>query len=383
MIAYARFRGAALLSLATAFAASGCRFVGATTHNLAELHWSDGRHKRSGDLVSPLEWALRQGLQGIVTGAGGKLREETPEPIEDPIGECADNLRDLERFDPADRRVARAQVEHFARAAVFDPWILSREIAVRGLGEAGRRLALGEHAVPAPPQSPATVEAVRDAVRALVQASGGGDPEAQAQLGEACLAVRALEVDLDGALRILRTAAILEGATEAGGGTPEAVAELAEDFSRRCAAYALAHALRDEPPSERAGVDPGWRKGRVRAAAVAANVRAFGAPKYAEIVHATWMKELDVEVLTALCELIARRGFPEPPASVAENERAALLERWTERLVALAIDHPEGRARVAAMAALAVVSGRDPSLREEDWQAWWTSHAAAREPRAP
>jgi hypothetical protein len=151
--------------IAVALQLAGCHFAGANTHNLEELHWSDGRHKRTGTLWTPYEYAVHVGIRGLISGLGGKSEEEAPSKIDDPLGECVDNLNELVGYGDSDPEIVAEKVEYCSRLAVDDAWNLSREIAVRELGRQGARLELAKH----PPRKPngevAGVDAVREVLR--------------------------------------------------------------------------------------------------------------------------------------------------------------------------------------------------------------------------
>lgn len=51
---------------------------------------------------------------------------------------------------------------------------------------------------------------------------------------------------------------------------------------------------------------------------------------------------------------------------------------WAETIYATAIEHPDGRVRLAAMGALGTMSGRGlVTLQEVEWQRWWQTEGAA------
>ncbi len=384
----------AALALLCGASTSSCAFVEATTHNLDELHAGDGRHKRSGNIQTPYAYIVSTGLKSLLRSVGSKNQVEQPtSAIEDPTETCVDELNRLAHFDAHDPRTAAQQTVYFAWLARFDPWNLSREIAVRQLGKAGVRLALAAHPEPAPVGAPASVDQVRDGVRQLVEAATplvrDGDDSARAQFDAACAALGELVLDVEGGSRVLRAVSIIEAATNASDARFAALRELSLKLQRRCVVLALPEALVDAAPTEHIGSNPGWEHPRVRAAAVEACVRVWGEPKLAELLTqlANAERRPDDAPTIALMRAVAQRGLPTLPATIPERERADLVTKWTRSIVAVACESKEGQVRVAAMEALGRISGHGrASLREEDWQQWWTERVAAQarvETRAP
>lgn len=367
------FGAAAMLLLA------GCQMAATNVHNLEELHWSDGRHKRTGHIWNDYEYAVRVGIRGLLKGFGSTANTDAPEKIDDPLEVCVENLGRLVEFSDDDPWTAARQVELCARLAVEDPWHLAREIAVRELGRHGQRLALPAH--PPKPQTgePANVEAVRDALQGLVEASGPvlrGEPEASKEFAAACEAMGALELDRDGAVRLLRSVAVLERMRPASDERLAPLRELGLHLQRTCVTLALESALRDEPPREVGGSNPGWNNPRVRAAAIEACVEAWGDTLLARLLLEFSPRERDSERTLAFLRVIRRHGLPPPPPELSAEDRAKASEQWTEVVYRMATEHPEGEVRLAAMAALGRLSGREPySVREEAWQDWWLARA--------
>jgi hypothetical protein len=374
---------AALLQLAA------CHFAGANTHNLDELHWSDGRHKRTGTLWTPYEYAVHVGIRGLVTGLGGKPEEEAPVKIDDPLGSCVDNLIELVAYDDSDPEIVAQKVEYCSRLAVDDAWNLSREIAVRELGRQGARLELAVH----PPRKPvgevAGVDAVREALRRLINAcppilkGGAISAEEKAEFAAACEAIGALDLDRQGALRLLRSVTIIERARSSSPNLAPLHA-LGLDLQRTCVRMALDSAVTDTPPTTAGGNYPGWNNPRVRGVAIEAFVQAYGEPAYLHFLSELDPRDADAEHLLALMRLVKARGFPQPPPDAKPGERERAEKAWSEKMVHLVTDYPDAPVRIAAMGALAKVGGRASySLREEDWQVWWAQRNAAAGNKGP
>ena len=369
--------------IAVALQLAACHFAGANTHNLDELHWSDGRHKRTGTLWTPYEYAVHVGIRGVISGLGGKSEEEPPVKIDDPLGKCVENLVELVGYGDGDPEIVAWKVEYCSRLAVDDAWNISREIAVRELGNQGARLKLAEH----PPRKPvgevAGVDAVREALRRLINAcppilkGGAVSAEEKAEFAAACEAISALDLDRQGALRLLRSVTIIERVRSSSPNLAPLRA-LSLDLQRICVRTALDAAVTDTPPSTAGGNYPGWNNPRVRGVAIEAFVRAYGEPAYVHFLSELNARDADAEHLLALLRMIKARGFPQPPPDAKPGDRERAEKAWSETLVHLVTDYPDAPVRIAAMGALAKVGGRASySLREEDWQVWWAQRNAA------
>ena len=206
------------------------------------------------------------------------------------------------------------------------------------------------------------------------------------ELSEACAEVRALVLERQGALRLLRAAnALLKGDT--GYTALEPLRELRLELAGRCVGLAL-HLVLADP------------QGRVRAAGLEACVRSSPAKReellrWALVGPMPDLPERDELTLRAL-ELIASNGLPPAPAGQDSATReqgwvALLLQAATPlsaevlalspgRVELSAVD--DGRITLAACRALARVTGRPTSLRPEVWMAWWreSSPGPARQP---
>jgi hypothetical protein len=356
----------------------GCHFVGATVHNLDELHTDDGLHERSGRIMTPTEWALRDGLLGMVKGLGANVGESKPKSIKDPVEECVEQVNELASFDDDSPLTASIKVEYLARISAFDPWNVSRTIAVRELGDAGRRLALSRHPEAAPAEgSVAGPEQVRDALQALIDAASEAldreDEGSRQRLAAACQAMAGLPIDVAAGTRVLRSLNILLRAGGKSDPRLEPLRKASIDVQRKLVWAALERALSDPAPPDAAGSSPGWPDPRVKAAAVEANISVWGDETMRKLLDRMAERversegELESEPAAALLRNVARRGLPKGGGD-PEGER----RRWTEAILAIAGDQVDGTVRVAAMSALGRISGKGRvSLREEDWQAWW------------
>jgi hypothetical protein len=333
----------------------------AKAHNLEQLHQRDGRHAYVGALVGDVEYLLRTGLR---LGEGGALTLE-PAGVAVPEKECLENLVALARFDPADERVASLQILWACRVATECPWGLSRERAVRVLGEAGERLAIGPPAGLAP-DTPVADAADVGRVLGRVLAALVETPtavEGSVDLGEACEAVGALVLDVAGGRRVLFALGRLLSDPRRTDRERASLAETLRDVEERCISQTLASALGDEDP-------------RVRSAAVEAAVRS-GGPGVLAIVLPQVDREPNDEVTATVLRLVTAGGLPEREEGIDAGDYARARERWLGQLVRHAVEHPAGLVRVQAMRALSTVAPGGPgSLRSEDWEAWWFARAA-------
>lgn len=357
---FANLRGFAWILLGL-FGASGCKVVGARVHNLEQLHEADGRHRRVASLMTDTEYALRVGLAGILRGGATRIEEKAPQRIDDPLAVCVDNLIALSEFDSSQASVRAKQIEHFARLSVYDPWRLSRRICAWQLGRLGEGLDLPGHPPGPPSGRPATPESLRDALATLIRAVDPAPVAAQPgqidlDLPAACAAMAALDYDLDGVLRALRSAALLADRFGERSERGQPLRELVSDLERRAVRLALARALED--PSD-----------EVRAAAIAAHVRSGGERAFA-LELPRLARDGAEEVQLTLLDLLRERGL----AGQDAGEREAALEL----IYRVAVEHPNGRVRVAAMSTLGTVGDAGfTSLREEDWQTWWRARSPA------
>lgn len=362
-----------LPALLAALGASGCRFVGATVSNLDALHPQDGRHAYVAVHETHLGWASRFATASLLRSIGRDTLQPRPGPVEDPVETCVEALNELRKFDSGDFAVASTQVEYFARAAVFDPWCLSREIALRELARAGKRLELGTRPVDlrapttASEEARVALEGLVANARAAFEQPGEGT---RAEFIRACEGLAALPLELSDGLRVLHGVNVLLRAASRGDARIEPLRPLALALQRRVATQAVELALVDAPPVADGGSDPGWPSGRVQAAAVRSAVALWGEPKLAQILARNPFGSLSGERLAATLECVAALGLP-----ALEGERgAAQRAQWAEAIYLTAVEHPEGRVRIAAMKALGKLSGRGlDSLQELDWQEWWLS----------
>lgn len=357
---------------------SACQFVGATDNNLRELHNEDGLHRRTAKVVSHYSYATNVAVAGALSRLGAKTQTFEAQSIKDPLSTCLEALEELASYNSRDPWERALQIEHFSRLARFDPWVLSRERAVLELGRVAAVLGPWTELPQPLGATPATSEQSVPAIQALLRAAGqtargaeGVAEPAGAQplsLASACAALGALDLPLEASYRALRVCALLQR-SRLGAKDLEPVLALRAQLERRCVSLALLGALADESPEagERMGSDPGWNKAVVQAAAVTSCVRVWGAPMLEKLLRECDPRRDAPERLTALMEGVKRLGLA--PTALPAPADAAFDAR---RLVwQLAVDHPDGVVRVAALDALGRVTGRGRfSLRSEDWLDW-------------
>lgn len=360
---------AAALLLA-ACAASGCNSVKAKVWNLDQLHDGDSHHRYHAALESDFEFFLRHEATAFLSSTGASFAQKDPAKIDDPSQRCLEYLVELEEAEANDPRSSALQIEWCARLCAFDPASLCRERAALALGRFGVRIEAGVPRALPPAPPPANAEAVAGAATALVRAVRGVvDPaslkgESAGTIAAACSAIEALVLDIDGARRALNAIGQLESVRALSAADRTQLQATALELERRLVRQALARALQD-------------RDARVRAAAVSAAV-ACGSLPVLEGFVLTLQREQDPLVVLRVLELVLARGLGEPPPETPENERANRREKQLASLYAVLVMRPAGDVRVAAMRALARVSGSGiESLREEDWQAWWLARRAS------
>lgn len=365
-----------------AAASCACRSIGANAHNLDQLHSPDGRVQRVGNLVGPLGFELRRSLGGLVPGLAVGDDDET-RSIKDPLGRCVENLAEMSEFDGADPYYGSLQSLYFSWLAVDDPWHVSRELCVRGLGAAGERLGLAGEPPPDRRGEPVVPIDLRGPIEELTAAAadlrGGTRAEraAAAQRFEAaCDAIEELPIDRRAGLRALRVAITFERALGESSRVYPRLRRLNVHLQKICVREALLAALRDRAPAESTGTHPGWDSPLVRSAAIEACVQAFGPRALADFLVQI-QGEDDPDTLLGLLRAVRERGLPRELEGLSESDLAELRELWTRSILAKATNHPSSRVRVAAMRALRTISGGElGTLREEEWAAWYTARTA-------
>lgn len=347
-----RAAGAAALALLAA-----CSSLDARIWNLRELHASDPSqpgvrvHRRRAATVGDFEWYLRRFTS--FGGEGLNLQGKEDEVIEDPYGDCLENLIRLARY-TGSARAAAAQTEFFTWLAVEDDYALSRERCALELGRSARRLGVVERPEPRAdtPRAPTPGE-LSDVLGGLVGATDrGGEGGRRAALRRATDAVRALDLDLASARRVLAIAGVL--LDRGGRANPDfaPLVELEREVGRSCTVWALAAAVRDPDP-------------RVRAAGLG-SCAVLGTEARDELWFAA-LRDPSEEVRHEVLELVAEHGIPAEAGARREAWIAALIEKTHDL---------DGAVEIAACETLGTVAEAGfESCRAEDWWGWWDEHA--------
>jgi hypothetical protein len=333
-----------------------CQLAQAKMWNLEQVHESDGSPKRRGDLRGDLEYVLTDLFErSNFGGADFETEQVDDERIDDPLGECLENLIGLGECE-RDERVVALQVSAFAWLAVDCTYVLSRERALIELGALVPALELQERAA-VPNGEPATPEVVRERFEALVRARDEARAEpvlAGDELQELCAELAELPLDRPGALRLLRAASVLlkDGERTA---VLAPLRGLRLELARRCTVLALREARGDA-------------HGRPLAAALDANLRAFPDER-AELLRWGLLDALpDVErreelSLRAL-ERLAQYGAPPRPDDIGPEVYERYWIDAATRFLVLPVDGPH---TLAACRALAKLTGEPQALRPEIW----------------
>ncbi len=351
----------AVLSCGLALLGS-CSLVRSNDWNLQQLHDGESRHKYSAALESDVEYFLRHEVTRFLSSTGMQFARKSPSDVEDPGSECLENLVELMHFDGSDPETSALQVEWFSRIAIEDPWKLSRERAVIALGRTGRLIRAGLPVkLPEAPPAAGAPE-VSAALAALAQAAevarASDTSTTHLDLEAACQLVHGMTLDVAGARRALRVASELSNASGVRDADAKILTHLSYELQRRCARQSLAAALLDTEPL-------------VRAAAVQAAVDCAGLAALDPML-AQLRREPSPEVVIRVMHIVRDRGLPEVPAEVPPEAALKIRRTWMGNIYSLLSDRPEGPIRIAAMQALAKISGTAlTSLREEDWQSWW------------
>lgn len=345
--------------------------------NLNEIHDEATHHRYTGRIEGDTEYFFRHEVAGSLAVGGAKFEDKTPVAVPDPATTCLENLIALEEYGDHSPRTFGLQIEWASRLAAADPWRLTRERAVYMLGRAGQKLSAGIPTGLPEGSRPSGPGAISEALAGLLRASRpalkhGSRMTAteRLDLDSACQVVSGMTLDLDGARRLLHASVDLVAAVGTGKAAGAPIADLALELERRCIRFALADALKDSDPF-------------VRAAAVEAAVRCAGTGVLDPILLQL-DNEPSPEVVVRVLDLVREVGLPEGPLHGTVSEKPLSPEEAKmARLAAIykVVGRPEGWVRVSAMRTLGAVSGAGfQSLREEDWQAWWTALMESRKP---
>jgi hypothetical protein len=367
----------ALALLLAASTGAGCKVADSRAWNLNEIHDEATHHRYTGRIEGETEYFWRHEVAGSLAVGGAKFEDKTPVAVPDPATTCLENLIALEDYGDQNPRTLGMQIEWASRLAAADPWRLTRERAAYMLGRAGKKISAGIPTGLPEGSHPSGPDAVSEALAGLLRASRpaldhGSRMTAteKLDLDSACQVVAGMTLDLDGARRLLHASFDLVAAIGSGKPAAASIAELALELERRCIRFALADALKDPDPT-------------VRASAVDAAVRCAG-PDVLDPILLQLDNEASQEVVVRVCELVREVGLPQGTLhGTISGAQPTPEQAQMARLGAIykVVGRPEGWVRVSAMRTLGAVSGAGfQSLREEDWQAWWTALTESRKP---
>lgn len=373
-----------LLALPIGLGAAGCTIPEANLSNLRAAHQPDGSLSYRGDIRNSFQYVFSQWTALLpteiigITDDGSALAgtASTEGLIPDPATVSLDNLLGIAEADSSNLLDAGYQIEAFGWLGPDDQYVLGRERAVIELGRAAQRLevneALAPPAVPAGPEdlSPVLADLARSVLGDVSFASMLEDAEVEVlevtpaatpgevTFEEARTALDGLELDRQGALRVLALCDVLLAQNEARLVASDPVStglrELAREAQATIVGLALGECLDDDAPI-------------VRAAAVRAlaGVPAGPAPGLLELAATdpAW------EVAAAGLEWVYDNGLP--LERVPEAERPEARDLWIRFLVGQA-QSPETRLSFNACRALTTAVPEGPQgLRPEDWTAWF------------
>lgn len=362
--------------LLLAVCASGCRALDfveipeAKDWNLRELHDAEGKHALRAATLSDTEYFLRFGIGNLFGNSRTRIQDKKTERVKKAPDRVLDNVLALSKFSAEDPRIATMQAKWLIWLAVVDPWSLTRERCVLGLGQLANQLSLDATPGRPPEDAIATPEEVEVALAQLIRASktsifeGRAPDETEAlDIVSACQVVGELELDVDGGHRALEVIELLLDAGDVGKDFREPLIELSRGLTERLTGQVFALAVRDEEPV-------------VRAAAVQAIVHANGTAILSQVIE-QMTREPSPVVLNRVLQLIRAFGLPDHPRGTTDETARRVEAVWIDVIYSFATQHPEGSVRTNAMLALTAVAGGPDSLREEEWQSWWLARASA------
>ncbi|MCA8980808.1 MAG: hypothetical protein H6831_06195 [Planctomycetes bacterium] len=341
-------------------------------YNLEQLHQADHHHRHVAHQTGDVQYLMKRGIAGFQPGRH-IYDEAQVEKIDDPSIECLAELVSLCKFDSSSTVTSSLQVEWCVRLAVEDSWRLSRERALFELGRAALRLDVGvPQGLPEGAASPVdeVVAAITKLIRAYRPTVEGSesslDDDQWVALEDAVAGIRALTLDLESGRRTLKAINSLLGPTKRTGRVRGMLEPLALDVQRTLVSQAITAGLNDPLPS-------------VRAVAVWVAVQSGG-----DVVLAQSLTQLgpqtSEEVIMTVMRLVELYGLPEENAELSGEIFERVRLQWLGIIVEFAVNHPSGEVRVRCMRALREASGGAlDTLREEDWQQWWTGVLEARE----
>ncbi|HED66847.1 MAG TPA: HEAT repeat domain-containing protein [Planctomycetes bacterium] len=356
------------LFLAGAALVAGCRTAELNAYNLKEVHHPDGRTKRRGAVHSAWQHVLSQAFRFSIEGAPKFAFGDEERRIDDPLGVCFENLRQL-LHDYRGENALGIEVEMVSWLGGDCEYRLSREACALSLAKLGERvgvrrpLSLAEGVEPqGSDEVAARIEAILRATRGLVT-SGADEPEPPG-LSAVCAEADRRPLDREGARRLLAACNVLletVGIERAG---VEPLVDLRKRLEVVCVGLTLGVMLEDPDPRVRAAAFRSWISLTAGRDADALE-RAYGDP--------------DPMVLLEAVRSLARRGAPVPEGATAA-ELQSVRDLWMERLAMLLGRLLDGPLLVACCQAMSNLSGEPADLHPEVWVAWWEERRESQTP---
>jgi hypothetical protein len=337
---------------------AGCRSMESTAWNLRELHTDDGSVALEGRLMSPAVFAVRRSFGTL--SASILPEAKPPRPIDEPRRKILSELDHLRDEPVQTGREAGLLVELTTWLGLNEPAPMARELCVDLLVRAARRLELGPDWAE-PPTAASSPGDVAAQLRPLLESED--DAERRAALE----GLDPMELDVEGARRLLFGLNELLRQPSRFAGMADLVRKRHEELQRRCVALALG--LAHEDPAD-----------RVRAAALPLRLEWYPERQRDDLVDCLDGGRL--VSMTVILRHVAEHGLP------GSLEAGPEYEEWLD-LLAGCTDLGYGPVVVAGLRALDRVTAHLPSvpeagspsaetwmapprgtLRAEDWFLW-------------
>jgi hypothetical protein len=351
---------------------ASCQIPRANLANLHEVHTPSGQISYRGRVQNDMEYALTRAFQsGSIRIEGFADLGGEDKAIEDPLLVCLENQLALSDADSSNRLNAGLQVEAFGWLAVDDQYALGRERAMLELGKHAKRL--GVTGPGRPIQNAATAEDLSPLLASLAKAGlgalptavvsldtelyGGGSPDT---LGEAITSLLGLNLDRDGALRVLAVCDVLRERSDKLENADVATLARLDDLQQAMQIAIIEQAFL-------AGMSDS--SARVRIATLHGLVNLQGGPPDGTLL--VFATDPDQDVVAAAMTWVTNNGIPFPTEGLTEADLALYKSEWIRFLVGQC-QSPNGVISMKTCEALGTVSEASfRSLRPEDWTVWW------------
>jgi len=367
-----------MLAFGSALALSACTTVESSQWNLAQLHTADGSTRRVGE--------LRNGFQQALTQFIGKTEFKVPfiegitsaKPIDDPLGRCLHNLNGL-LVDAGNNALLRAeQISTVTWLAEGCDYALSRERCALSIASLGAPFSVNGPAEVDDSLKFSSAEELGKAIGQLILAAAPElteHPEAADQipgLAAQCQSLRSLNLDRNGARRLLVSCAALLQRTKASKEGRPALEALHLHAAQNCLGLALASAINDPSPLVRAAGLGAW-----------IDLTAGEDPRpYALALGSSVPENIQVAI-----EGFSIYGIPPSPSRSPESQSSTgelQTERyWSGVLTQLLDSLREGPGAVSLCHGMSQLTGLDENLRPEYWIAWQLDQEALLQSQVP